>query len=226
MARGEPVKGGRGPTFSKTSSTPGSRQDDDRPQLVSPIPHGRTTQDTGALASRSPIQNIVDTVTEVMSTVTCEMQNARQDQQQMFTAMLKSQRQLISTIMSAQSKEVASLPPPPDLSKMGLEELLKLMTETEDGEEYMKIQQAFSVRVKALRTVKNQQNIANETVTPVPKSTSTPNSTPSGGGHVPDEKGKNETIVDGGALSKQLATASPEREIGVDENINVTPVIQ
>ena len=64
VARGEPVKSGRGPTFSKTSSTPGSRQDDDRPQLMSPIPHRRTTQDTEALASRSPIQNIVDTVTE------------------------------------------------------------------------------------------------------------------------------------------------------------------
>ena len=167
VARGEPVKSGRGPTFSKTSSTPGSRQDDDRPRLVSPIPHRRATHDTETLACRSPIQNIVDTVTDkILSTVTGEMQSARQDQQQMFSAMIESQRQLVSTILSAQSKEVVPTPPP-DLNKMGLEELLKLMTETEDGEEYMKIQQVFSVRLKALGAQKKREGNRNHKLLPL-----------------------------------------------------------
>ena len=157
-----------------------------------------------------------------MSTVTGEMQNARQDQQQMFSAMIESQRQLVSTILSTQSKETIPTPPP-DLNKMGLEELLKLMTETEDGEEYMKIQQVFSVRLKALGAQKKRENNVAKTITPVPKSASTPNNPPLAGDTYSDEKRGNETIVDGGTVSKQLATASPKGKSCVGEEfITVT----
>ena len=99
------------------------------------------------------------------------------------------------------------------------------MTETEDGEEYMKIQQIFSVRLKALGAQKKREGSVAKPTIPVPKSTSTPNNPPTCGETLFDTGVETETTAGRGTVSKPLATASLERKMDAGENIVSTPVI-
>jgi len=122
----------------------------------------------------------------------------------------ETQLQLMSTIKSIQPKE-----PQENLSGMGDAQLWEeLDKEDRDSERCRMITKLLRDRAIAKATGSTAK-----TAVPFPKSTSTPNNLFTRVEPIFDVGGETETIAGGGAVSKQLATASPEQKIGAGENV-------
>ena len=98
VAKGEPTKSGRGPTISKTSPTLGSRQEDFRPASLAYFPPRDHNPKTIVQSDVSPLHSVLEVVSN-------QITESNRQNQQMLAAMMESQRQFMSTMLSGQQQK-------------------------------------------------------------------------------------------------------------------------
>ena len=203
VAKGEPTKSGRGPTISKTSPTLGSRQEDSRPASLAYFPPRDRNPKTIVQSDVSPLHSVLEVVSN-------QITESNKQNQQMLAAMMESQRQFMSTMLSGQQKSVPK-PPQLELSDVNSEQLLEMLLKTDNDDERIKIRHILSERLKAGGTVRKQDAIESIPV-PSPKFTSTPECATQGVKplrHVINEASIN---VDGASVSVQADIESPRQQ--------------